>query len=127
MVNGTMSIGTIPFQVRFMGLNSCYDIYRKRANGLLKLKEEFTMDDGLFGGLFDLNNDRVTDVGEAAFGMAMLDEIDADSDREEALNQLQEKLADLELEEPEDACSDAYDKWEECRDALEEKIAELEG
>lgn len=85
------------------------------------------MDDGLFGGLFDLNNDGVTDVGEAAFGMAMLDEIDADSDREEALNQLQEKLADLELEEPEDACSDAYDKWEECRDALEARIAELEG
>ena len=98
------------------------------------------MDDGLFGGLFDLNNDGATDVGEAAFGAAMLDKLDKgddddegdeddedDSDREEAIECLQDELDDLELDEPEDAYSAAYDRREKHRAALEAKIAELEG
>lgn len=109
---------------------------------------------GLFGGLFDFNRDGQTDVFETALGLSMIDQatreeeearcreaeaddflldIDIDEDLPEdgqslqdRLDELRDRLADLELEEPEDMFSEEYSAWEEAHEHLEERISELE-
>lgn len=100
--------------------------------------------DNPFGGLFDFNRDGHTDMFEAGLGFAIMQDIMAENDVDndgdwdnddsaEELRTLQEKLAtlndrlfDLELKEPEDMFSSAYNRWEERHDALVEQIDEVE-
>lgn len=93
-------------------------------------------------GLFDFNRDGTTSFFERAMGFAMLEslleeETEADDfddiEAEETLNQLRDELLDLENElitvevnEPDDILSDAYTRWEQRRDLLEEQIDEVE-
>lgn len=108
---------------------------------------------GLFGGLFDFNRDGKTDIFETALGLSIIDQaareeearrqeaeaddflldIDIDEDLPEdgqslqdRLDELRDRLADLELEEPEDMFSEEYSAWEEAHEHLEERISELE-
>ena len=109
---------------------------------------------GLFGGLFDFNRDGKTDIFETALGLSIIDQaareeeearrraaeaddflldIDIDEDLPEdgqslqdRLDELRDRLADLELEEPEDMFSEEYFAWEEAHEHLEERISELE-
>ena len=108
---------------------------------------------GLFGGLFDFNRDGKTDIFETALGPSIIDQaareeearrqeaeaddflldIDIDEDLPEdgqslqdRLDELRDRLADLELEEPEDMFSEEYSAWEEAHENLEERISELE-
>lgn len=109
---------------------------------------------GLFGGLFDFNRDGKTDIFETALGLSIIDQaareeeearrqeaeaddflldIDIDEDLPEdgqslqdRLDELRDRLADLELEEPEDMFSEEYSAWEEAHENLEERISELE-
>lgn len=102
---------------------------------------------GLFGGLFDFNRDGKTDIFETALGLSIIDQaareeeearrreaeaddflldIDIDEDLPEDGQSLQDRLADLELEEPEDMFSEEYSAWEEAHEHLEERISELE-
>ena len=39
---------------------------------------------------------------------------------------MEDKLSDLEDQEPEDCTSDAYDRWERRKEQLEEQISEIE-
>ena len=109
---------------------------------------------GLFGGLFDFNRDGKTDIFETALGLSIIDQaaregeearrraaeaddflldIDIDEDLPEdgqslqdRLDEPRDRLADLELEEPEDMFSEEYFAWEEAHEHLEERISELE-
>ena len=110
---------------------------------------------GLFGGLFDFNRDGKTDIFEnrarpehnrpggparkKKLGAVrrkpddFLLDIDIDEDLPEdgqslqdRLDELRDRLADLELEEPEDMFSEEYSAWEEAHEHLEERISELE-
>lgn len=107
---------------------------------------------GLFGDLFDFNRDGKTSFAEqmVGFGLAagllgLMEEedrrqrelaIDIEIDEENALDEeealyehldeLRDELSDLEWEEPDDISGDEYDEWDEKRQALEEKIEELE-
>ena len=109
---------------------------------------------GLFCGLFDFNRDGQTDVFETALGLSMIDQatreeeearhqeaetdnflLDIDIDEglpedgqslQDRLDELRDRLADLELEEPEDMFSKEYFTWEEAHERLEERITELE-
>lgn len=109
---------------------------------------------GLFGGLFDFNRDGKTDIFETALGLSIIDQaareeeeaqrreaeaddflldIDIDEDLprdgqslQDRLDELRDRLADLELEEPEDIFSEEYSAWEEAHEHLEERISELE-
>ena len=109
---------------------------------------------GLFGGLFDFNRDGKTDIFETALGLSIIDQtareeeearrraaeaddflldIDIDEDLPEdgqslqdRLDELRDRLADLELEEPDDMFSEEYFAWEEAHEHLEERISELE-
>ena len=109
---------------------------------------------GLFGGLFDFNRDGKTDIFETALGLSIIDQaareegearrraaeaddflldIDIDEDLPEdgqslqdRLDELRDRLADLELEEPDDMFSEEYFAWEEAHEHLAERISELE-
>ena len=45
---------------------------------------------------------------------------------QDRLDELRDRLADLELEEPDDMFSEEYFAWEEAHEHLEERISELE-
>ena len=103
---------------------------------------------------FDFNRDGKTDIFETALGLSIIDQaareeeearrreaeaddflldIDIDEDLPEdgqslqdRLDELRDRLADLELEEPEDMFSEEYSAWEEAHEHLEERISELE-
>jgi len=106
--------------------------------------------------IFDFNRDGKTDLFETAMGFALLDALceeerseadcfadscpdDEDPDDglterdEEKLSLLRDELSDLEDElitvevnEPDDILSEAYARWEQRRDLLEEQIACVE-
>ena len=109
---------------------------------------------GLFGGLLtSIETERPTSF-ETALGLSIIDQaareeeearrreaeaddylldIDIDEDLPEdgqslqdRLDELRDRLADLELEEPEDMFSEEYSAWEEAHEHLEERISELE-
>ena len=54
---------------------------------------------------------------------------DAEEPEQEELlarvQELHEKLAELEAREPEDMTSAAYDRWAECHEALEDELDDL--
>jgi hypothetical protein len=54
------------------------------------------------------------------------DDEDRDEERERQLDELRDKLFDLELEEPDDDLSEEHDSWEEQREELREQIDALE-
>lgn len=107
------------------------------------------MFDNFFGGLFDFNHDGETSGIEAGIGFALMQDIfgsdgDAGDDcdyndtedcedfnaedlvaLQEKLDDLNERLIDLELEEP-SIYSRAHDSWEDLRDELTDQIQELE-
>lgn len=109
---------------------------------------------GLFGNLFDFNGDGKASMSEEIIGMAAMGMLfDSDSGSESSdddsydvdiaididfgnaadldgkralLSELEDALLDLELEEPDDIFSDAYDRWEEKKEDLEDRISDLE-
>lgn len=107
------------------------------------------MFDNFFGGLFDFNHDGKTSGIEAGIGFAimqeLLDEEDEDCEEfdcdvfadsegfeaedlvtlQEKLDELNDRLIDLELDEP-SIYSRAHDHWESRRDELVDQIQELE-
>lgn len=98
--------------------------------------------DNPFGGLFDFDRDGHTDMFEAGLGFAIMqdlfendeEEIKGDGgvhigeleDLQTQLDELNDRLFNLELAEPEDFFSAAYDHWEEQRNELTDQIQELE-
>lgn len=103
--------------------------------------------DNPFGGFFDFNGDGHTDVFEAGLGFAMMQEplkeaeradsanafsLDSDLDCFETdelqmdLDELNDQLLELDLDEPTDHFSRAHERWEERRDALADRIQEIE-
>ena len=84
--------------------------------------------DNPFGGLFDFNRDGHTDMFEAGLGFAIMqdlfendeEEIKGDGgacigeleDLQTQLDELNDRLFNLELAEPEDFFSAAHDRWE---------------
>ena len=100
------------------------------------------MFDTLFGGLFDFNRDGETDSIEAGIGFAIMQDL-IENDEEEIrgavgphigeledlhtqLEELNDRLFNLDLAEPEDFFSTAHDRWEAQRDELTDQIQELE-
>jgi hypothetical protein len=84
---------------------------------------------GIFGKLFDFDGDGETSLGESALGFAMFDdEVEAEKkqEAEDRLDDLQSRLLDLDLDEPDDLTSEEHDRWEEQRDELQEQITDLE-
>lgn len=100
------------------------------------------MFDNLFGGLYDFNRDGETDSIEAGIGFAIMqdlfendeEEIKGDGgshigeleDLQTQLEELNDRLFNLELAEPEDFFSPAHNRWEAQRDELTDQIQELE-
>ena len=100
------------------------------------------MFDNLFGGLYDFNGDGETDSIEAGIGFAIMQDL-FENDGEEIeenggayigeledlqtqLDELNDRLFNFELSEPEDSFSAAHDLWEKQRDELTDQIQELE-
>lgn len=108
---------------------------------------------GLFGGLFDFNRDGKTDIFETALGLSIIDQAAREEEEacrrkaesneflniiiggelpgngqnlQERLDELRDRLSDLEFEEPADMFSEEYFAWEEAHEHLEEQISELE-
>lgn len=98
--------------------------------------------DNPFGGLFDFDRDGHTDMFEAGLGFAIMQDLFED-DKEELngdggarigeiedlqtqLDELNDRLFNLELTEPGDFFSAAHDRWEAQRDELTDQIQELE-
>ena len=98
--------------------------------------------DNPFGGLFDFNGDGHTDVFEAGLGFAMMQETLKEAERADSVNafsldsdldcfemdldELNDQLLELDLDEPTDHFSRAHERWEERRDALADRIQEIE-
>ena len=98
--------------------------------------------DNPFGGLFDFNRDGHTDMFEAGLGFAIMQDLFEDDEEEikgdggacigeledlqTQLDELNDRLFNLELAEPEDFFSAAHDRWEAQRDELTDQIQELE-
>ena len=98
--------------------------------------------DNPFGGLFDFDRDGHTDMFEAGLGFAIMQDLFEDDEEEikgdggarigeledlqTQLDELNDRLFNLELAEPEDFFSAAYDHWEEQRNELTDQIQELE-
>ena len=98
--------------------------------------------DNPFGGLFDFNRDGHTDMFEAGLGFAIMQDL-FENDEEEIkenggthigeledlqtqLDELNDRLFNLELIEPGDFFSTAHDRWEKQRYELTDQIQELE-
>ncbi len=103
--------------------------------------------DNPFGGLFDFNGDGHTDAFEAGLGFAMMQEILEETEKADRANgsaldndldcfetdelqmeldELNDQLLELDLDEPTDHFGRAHDRWEEHRDALADRIQEIE-
>lgn len=98
--------------------------------------------DNPFGGLFDFNRDGHTDMFEAGLGFAIMQDLFEDDEEEikgdggarigeledlqTQLDELNDRLFNLELAEPGDFFSAAHDRWAEQRDELTDQIQELE-
>ena len=107
---------------------------------------------GLFGNLFDFDGNGTVDAFEAALGLSILfsggknetENLTAECNGFNVLNEdffessvenlgslrgelfeLEERLMDMECQEPNDILSDRYERWESRKEQLEEQISYL--